>query len=157
MDTVRQRENSIPPPTTTTTPHTHQQGNSKNKPDTTSINGRIINLHFRTVCSGSLLSAWRNFAPLGYPKCAKWRLWEDCANVQADLNLRLAQMFEGMFSEVVAQIYYVVITNTRLFKYIENFKTKKGNFSDKKFWYFSNSCSKHRLWVLVRTASARRF
>ena len=35
-------------------------------------------------------------------------------------------------------------------------------FSDKKFWYFSEIifryyfCSKHRLWVLVRTASARR-
>ena len=30
---------------------------------------------------------------------------------------------------------------------------KNGNFSDKKFWYFSYVCSKHRLWVLVRTAS----
>ena len=26
-----------------------------------------------------------------------------------------------------------------------------------KLWYFSDFCSKHRLWVLVRTASARRF
>ena len=34
---------------------------------------------------------------------------------------------------------------------------KKGKFSNKKFWYFSYSCSKHRLWVLVRTASSRRF
>ena len=34
---------------------------------------------------------------------------------------------------------------------------KNGNFSDKKIWYFSCFCSKHRLWVLVRTASARRF
>ena len=25
---------------------------------------------------------------------------------------------------------------TCLFKYIENFRTKKGNFSDKNFWYF---------------------
>ena len=49
------------------------------------------------------------------------------------------------------------ITKTCLFKYIENFITKKWNFSDKKFWYFSYFCSKHRLWVLVRTASARRF
>ena len=29
--------------------------------------------------------------------------------------------------------------------------------SDKKFWYFSYFCSKHRLWVLVRTASRMRF
>ena len=24
---------------------------------------------------------------LGYPKCAQWRFWSDCVNVQADLNL----------------------------------------------------------------------
>ena len=50
------------------------------------------------------------------------------------------------------------ITKTRLFKYIENFTSKNWKFSDKKkLWYFSYFCSKHRLWVLVRTASARRF
>ena len=49
----------------------------------------------------------------------------------------------------------VDITKIRLFKYIENFTTKKGKFSDKKkyFWYF---CSKQSLWVLVRTTSVRR-
>ena len=36
-------------------------------------------------------------------------------------------------------------------------QTKRRKFSDKIFWYFSYSCSKHRLLVLVRTASARRF
>ena len=50
-----------------------------------------------------------------------------------------------------------IITKTRLFKYIENFTSKNWNFSGKKLWYFSYFCSKHRLWVLVRTASARRF
>ena len=49
------------------------------------------------------------------------------------------------------------ITITCLFKYIENFTTKKGKISDKKFWYFSYSCSKHRLWVPVRTTSLRQF
>ena len=34
---------------------------------------------------------------------------------------------------------------------------KNGNFSDKKFWYFSYFCSKHGLRVLVRTASMRWF
>ena len=34
------------------------------------------------------------------------------------------------------------ITKTRLFKYIENFISKKWKFSDKKFWYFSYFCSK---------------
>ena len=36
------------------------------------------------------------------------------------------------------------------------FTTKNWKFSDKKFWYFSYFCSKHRLWVLVRTASKHR-
>ena len=47
------------------------------------------------------------------------------------------------------------ITKTSLFKYIEKFTIKKGKFSDKKIWYFSYFCSKHRLWVLVRTASPK--
>ena len=51
----------------------------------------------------------------------------------------------------------ISITKTCLFKYIENLTTKKWKLSDKKFWYFSCFCSKHRLWVLVRTASMRRF
>ena len=36
----------------------------------------------------------------------------------------------------------------------ENFQTKKKK--KKKKWYFSYFCSKHRLWVLNRTASSRR-
>ena len=47
-----------------------------------------------------------------------------------------------------------LITKTRLFKYIENFTPKNWEFSDKKLWYFSYFYSKHRLWVLFRTASA---
>ena len=53
--------------------------------------------------------------------------------------------------------YQLHITKTCLFKYTENFTTKNGNFLIKKLWYFPYFCSKHRLWVLVRTASARRF
>ena len=49
------------------------------------------------------------------------------------------------------------ITKTSLFKYTENFTTKKWKLTDKKIWYFSHFCSKHRLWVLVRTALMRRF
>ena len=51
----------------------------------------------------------------------------------------------------------IFITKTCLFKYTENFTIEKWKFSDKKFWYFSYFCSKHRMWVLVRTASVRRF
>ena len=67
--------------------------------------------------------------------------------------------------------FVIVNTKTCLFKYTENFTLrkhtysntlkilppKKWKFSDKRFWYFSYFCSKHRLWVFVRTASARRF
>ena len=49
-------------------------------------------------------------------------------------------------------VFGVYITKTRLFKYFETFTTKNWKFSDKTFWYFSYSCAKHRLWVLVRTA-----
>ena len=36
----------------------------------------------------------------GYPKCAKWRFWSDCANAQADLNLCWAYISEGTFPKV---------------------------------------------------------
>ena len=43
------------------------------------------------------------------------------------------------------------------FKYTENFATKIWKFSDKNSDILHISAQKHRLWVLVRTASARRF
>ena len=47
-----------------------------------------------------------------------------------------------------------VIKKTCLFKYIEILTVKNWSFRIK-FRHFSNFCSKHRLWVLVRTASPR--
>ena len=42
-------------------------------------------------------------------------------------------MFEGTFSDVAVQLCgRLYITKTRLFKYIENFTTKKGKFQTKK-------------------------
>ena len=63
------------------------------------------------------------------------------------------------------------IMKTSLFKYTENFTTKKWKCSDKnsdifhisaqkhRLWVFvrTASCSKHRLWILIRTASMRQF
>ena len=51
------------------------------------------------------------------------------------------------------------ITKTCLFKYIENspYKNWKKKNQIKKLWHFSYFCSKHRLWVFVRSASAKRF
>ena len=62
--------------------------------------------------------------------------WSEYVDAQAGLSLGWA------------------IMKARLFKYIENFISKHCKFSDKKLWYFSYFCSKHRLWVLVRTALA---
>ena len=50
----------------------------------------------------------------------------------------------------------LTIMKTRLFKYIEILISKNRKFSDKKL-IFSYFCLKHRLWVLLRTASSRRF
>ena len=41
--------------------------------------------------------------------------------------------------------------------YNENLPPNNENFQIKKFWYFSYFYSKHRLWVLVRTALSRQF
>ena len=46
----------------------------------------------------------KKLCTLGYPKCAQRRFWSDCANAQADLNLRWAHMSDGTFSDVVARI-----------------------------------------------------
>ena len=40
------------------------------------------------------------------------------------------------YGECIKQRFVCGITKTRLFKYIENFTTKKGKFSDKKFDIF---------------------
>ena len=57
----------------------------------------------------------------------------------------------------VSHVTDVVITKTRLLKYIENFTSKKLKLSDEKLWKFSYFYSKHILSVLVKTASAWRF
>ena len=84
------------------------------------------------------------YSPLVRPKTAGW-----VANsVDPDQTPR------SVLSDVGQHCF---ITKTRLFKYIENFISKNWKFSDKTLRYFSNFCTKHRLWVLVRTASPRRF
>ena len=44
--------------------------------------------------------------------------------------------------------------NTPIQIYWTFYNQKREIFQIKKFWYFSYFCSKHRLWVLVRTASS---
>ena len=53
---------------------------------------------------GSLIRVFhvrmQKFCILGCPKCAQGRFWSDCANAQADLNLRWAHTCEGTFPDV---------------------------------------------------------
>ena len=45
----------------------------------------------------SIRNRTKHLCILGYTKCALWRFWSDCANAQADLNLRWAHMSDGTF------------------------------------------------------------
>ena len=54
-------------------------------------------------------------------------------------------LFDNHYENMPIQIYW------------KFYHKKKMKIFSKKFWYFSYFCSKHRLWVLVRTALARRF
>ena len=63
----------------------------------------------------------------------------------------------SMQSDNLIRAVFIDITKIPLFKYIENFTSKNWKCSDKILWFFSYFCPKYRLWVLVRTASARQF
>ena len=47
---------------------------------------------------------------LGDPKCVQWRFWSDCANAQADLNLRWAHI-KGTFSDDAVHLHCFVCCN----------------------------------------------
>ena len=38
------------------------------------------------------------FCMPGYPKCTQWRFWSDCANAQAELNVRWTHISDGKLS-----------------------------------------------------------
>ena len=133
-------------------------------------------------------SEWRRLGPWA-THWAHSKDWSDCSGAKTDLSRRLAHMPFCLFchglvqffiltqwvyfpiyrllqSSPLLQFFYVplsdivIITKTRLFKYIESFTSKIYKFSDKKtlfFFLYIYFCSKHRLWVLVWTASTRRF
>ena len=84
--------------------------------------------------------------------CGQRRLWSDCVDAQVDLSLWV-YMPLGMFSHVAAH-------SSRKQAYSNILKIsppKTETFQIKKLWYFLYFCSKHRLWVPVRTPSAMRF
>ena len=96
---------------------------------------------------------------------SEWTSNTTMAHWYSSLSCSLSMRFSDNFStRLIAQMLldpcqkgYRIITKTCLFKYTENFTIKNWIFQIKNFWYFSYFCSKHRLWVLVRTASTRRF
>ena len=47
----------------------------------------------------------KKLCTLGYPNCVQRRFWSDCANAQADLNLRWAHTSESTFSDVAARMF----------------------------------------------------
>ena len=78
----------------------------------------------RAVLSDSSFSVWRNFVPLPIQNASR----------------------EGSDKTAWMRRLIWVITKTRVFKYIENFTSKNWKKKiDKKNWYFSYFCSKHRL------------
>ena len=82
---------------------------------------------------------------------------DPASNAQSGLNHCWALMSRGTFSDVV--VYENDITKT----YLYNFDPLKPHFYVVKlgltgvYIIFHISAQNHRLWVLVRTASARRF
>ena len=61
---------------------THAPNEDINQPAHQRSLTRVFAVHMKKLCM------------LGYPKCAQWRFWSDCANAQADLNLRRSHMSE---------------------------------------------------------------
>ena len=64
--------------------------------------------------------------------------------------------FTNIKSNISLHFLYNHYENTPIQIY-RNFHLQKLKIFRRKIWYFSYFCSKHRLWVLVRTASPRRF
>ena len=77
----------------------------------------------------------------------------NCVFVDVLLYLRILQRHNKSIL-----LKHVFITKKIIFKYRENITSKTWKLSDKKkLWYFSYFCSKHRLWVVVKTVLVRRF
>ena len=106
-------------------------------------------------------------------KCQVRNYWKICKFVHTSddgVFLWLFQWSEALwqllFTTFILGMLVQYITKACLFKYTENVTTKKKKKKKKKKWKFSDKkknlvfsyfCSKQRLWVLVRTASTRRF
>ena len=106
--------------------------------------------------------------------CAQRRLKSTCASAQSDQSLRcpfeetlhlwLCKMHPlkilirlSECADVWIYFWRCALRENAYSNMLKISSPKNENFQIKKFWYFSYFCSKHRLWVVVRTASTRRF
>ena len=113
------------------------------------------------ICEGlsafvfRLKTLWR----IGYPHSVPWWMirlcgwadWSACAGLTSNAH-STKTLCPGPFLNTTCK----TVSPLRKHAYSNILKilpAKKWKFSDKVFWYFSYFCSKHRLWVLVRTAS----
>ena len=58
---------------------------------------RILKSACASTQSVHFVICMKKLCILGYLNCAQWRFWSDCANAQADLNLRWAHMSDVWF------------------------------------------------------------
>ena len=101
--------------------------------------------------------------------CAQRRFRSACAFAQSDQNLHCAHFWKTRMKRFFTLTTLTLIrcvdsqadltlrkhAYSNILKILPPKIIKKK--SDKKFWYFSCFCSKHRLWAFVWTASAKRF
>ena len=95
-------------------------------------------------------------------KFHRWGRGPLCGQYIFGALLELGWDFRAIKPSFKSQVVFLPTVPLRKHAYsniqcIENFTTKNWKFSDKNSDIFSYFCSKHRLWVLVRTASLRRF
>ena len=112
---------------------------------------------------------WRTGKQLGshksYLPCQKWRKYTidvllkfmyviRCTHGALNFSMNKSLFYFALSTKCNKPHHY---ENTPILIILKSPPPKTENFQIKKLWYFSYFCSKHRLWVLVRTASVRRF
>ena len=92
-----------------------------------------MSLCIRTVWSVFSFSM-KKLCILGYPKCTQGRFWSACMNVQADLNLHWAHMFDVRRYIFCHCVFYTLRFYCLFILYIA---TDRALFSSEKCWYLS--------------------
>ena len=102
------------------------------------------------VISASLISNNRLFRSENLVPLLTWKSNDRIQNIAEKEEKLLRTLFQNIFNTSRKHTYIILTPLNPNFIY-----SKTGVYRG--IHYFSIFCSKHRLWVLVRTASARRF